>query len=608
MGSITTELHLNGNGMTGKASNPTPESTPLRRYVNDHSVNGDGAKSSYGIRETHMGASRPVKVIFMGAGPAGISFSHAVVEKMKDVDLTIYEKNPDIGGTWYENRYPGCACDVPSVSYQYTWHRSTTWSAYYVGAPELLGYFKEAAAAKNLERFVKVNHQIVGAQWIESLSRWRVTVMRNQDPYDCFDDYADFFLNGSGHFNSWRWPDIQGLKTFQGRLVHSANWPQPDDVDIDGKRVLVIGIGSSGVQIVPTIIERVKEMHVVARSPTWVTAGGAPGYAGPGGANFKYSEETKQKFRDDPELYLRYIKAIETEMNTRFQFVVNGSKEAKAAREYSEHVMRTKLAKKPELIDSIMPKNFGVGCRRPLPGNGFLEALVQDKTQVYTNKIREITTTGFISADGQHHEVDLIICATGFETSFCPRFPLVANGRNVQDDFASAQGDIIAYLGCNLPEVPNYFMYSAPYGPLGHGSAIPMIEAFTDYILQIISKVQTEDIRKIQVKRQAAVDFTHHADVFLKRTAWSGPCSSTFKNGIVGRKPLLWPGSRVHYLTMLRAPRYEDYEIEYLSDNRFNFMGDGFDVREFDGRDLSWYYGFLNGEDKEPKDKMEPLY
>ena len=145
-------------------------------------------------------------------------------------------------------------------------------------------------------------------------------------------------------------------------------------------------------------------------------------------------------------------------------------------------------------------------------------------------------------------------------------------------------------------------------GPLGHGSVVPMVEAYTNYIIQVLQKVQVEDIKRIQVKRKVAEDFTRHADIYLKRTAWSGPCRAWFKNGDKNRKPLCWPGSRIHYLTMLQKPRFEDFDIEYLSGNTFNFLGNGFDVREFDGRDLTWYYGLLRGEDKQPKSFPAPLY
>ncbi|PKS11138.1 hypothetical protein jhhlp_002899 [Lomentospora prolificans] len=550
-----------------------------------------------------MGEKRRVKVIFMGMGAAGIDFSHAVQARGHQIDLTIYEKNSDIGGTWLENRYPGCACDIPSVSYQYSWQRKPDWSQYYSSSKEIWEYMKHVSTTNNLERNVKFNHKIVGAEWLEDAGQWKVSIMRLEDS-TVFDDHCEFFLNGGGHLNSWKWPRIQGLHDFRGIKAHSANWN--DSIDLKDKRVLIIGAGSSAVQIAPTIIDQVKSLDIVIRSPTWITAGFAPKYAGPDGSNFAYSEETKERFRKDPKFYLSYCKAIESELSTRFRLVVNGTDEAKEARAFSEKEMTRKLSGKPELIDAIMPKNFGVGCRRPTPGNGFLESLCHDKTTVLTKEIRMVTHTGFVTSEGQHKETDVIICATGFDTSFRPFFPLHANGRNVQDDFNS--GDTVGYLGLNLPEVPNYFMYSAPYGPLGHGSSIPMIEAFTNYILQIINKAQLEDIKKIQVKRSAAESFTAHADLYLKRTAWTGPCSSWFKAGDQTRKPTLWPGSRLHYLTVLQKPRFEDYEFEYLSDNIFNFLGNGFHVREYDGHDLTWYYGLLDGKDEQPKTSPEPVY
>ncbi|KAH7126002.1 steroid monooxygenase [Dactylonectria macrodidyma] len=563
----------------------------------------DGLKESYRLKEALMGTKRNIKIIFMGMGPAGIDFSHALKERGQNIDLAIYEKNPDVGGTWYENRYPGCACDIPSVSYQYTWQRKPDWSHYYSGAKEIHQYLKDIVATNGLERYVKLNHKVVNAEWLEEKGQWKVSIERLSDG-TVFDDYAEFFLNGGGHLNAYKWPEVQGLEDFKGPKVHSANWDE--SLDLKDKRVLVIGAGSSGVQIVPSIIDQVKSLDIVARSPTWITAGFAPKYAGENGNNFAYSAETKARFREDPKFYLEYCKAIESELTQRFRIVVNESVEALEARAFSEKEMTRKLASKPELIDFLMPKDFGIGCRRPTPGNGFLESLCHEKTTVLTKEIRILTQTGFVTDEGEHKEVDVVICATGFDTSFRPLFPVLANGRNVQDDLTS--GDTVAYLGLNLPEVPNYFHYSGPYGPLGHGSAIPMIEAFTNYILQVIEKAQLEDIKKIQVKRSVAEQFTQHSDLFLKRTAWSGPCSSWFKAGDKARKPTLWPGSRLHYLMTLQRPRFEDYEITYLSGNPWNFLGDGFHVREYDGTDLTWYYGLLDGKDEQQKVPPEPVY
>jgi cation diffusion facilitator CzcD-associated flavoprotein CzcO len=570
--------------------------------VNGHQAPSNGA-SSYSIRETPKGTRRKLKVAFMGMGASGINFAHHVMKEMKDVTLVVYEKNDDVGGTWLENRYPGCACDIPSVCYQFNWQRKPDWSQYYSGAKEIFDYFRWVAESNDLLKYVQFKHTVVGAEWQEADGKWKVKVMKDNNPDDTFYDYADFFINGGGVLNKWRWPQIKGLHDFKGKLLHSARWNE--GVDVQGKKVLVIGVGSSGVQIIPKIVDKVNQLFVVARSSIWITAGFAPHYAGPKGENFDYSEETKQRFRDNPIFYLSYCKAIESELSVRFKFLINGSEDSIAAKKYATKEMTRKLAKKPELAARLIPDGFNVGCRRPTPGNGFLEALTEEKTNVLFDVIQEVTPTGFIDAEGKAHDVNIIICATGFDTSFRPSFPVVCNGFNLQDEYEKR---VVGYLGLSAPEVPNYFLFIGPYGPLGHGSTIPMIEAYTNYVIQVMQKVQVEDIKKIKVNRKVAEDFTRHSDLYLERTAWSGPCSSWFKNGITQARPLCWPGSRVHYMEMLQKPRFEDFDITYMTENRWNFLGNGFDIREFDGRDLTWYYGLLENKDEQPKSFPAPLF
>lgn len=593
------ELKLSLNGdlkPTFRSSSTEPSVTP-----DGYATNG---QVEYEIRESPMGTKRKLKIIFMGMGCSGINFAHQVNTRMENIDLTVYDSNSDLGGTWLVNRYPGCACDIPSVCYQYSWQKKPDWERYYSGSKQIYEYFRDVAKDCDVLKYAKFNHKIIRAEWLEADGQWKVTIMRNNDPSDTFDDYGDYFLHGGGVLNNWRWPQIRGLDEFQGPLLHTARWD--DNVDLENKKVLIIGAGSSSVQVVPTIVDKVDQLYVVARSPIWVTAGFAPTYAGKQGENFYYTKETQQRFRDDPEFYLSYCKAIESELNVRFKFYINGSADAKEAREYSIGEMQKKLAKKPELMDKLIPSNFGVGCRRPTPGNGFLEALTLDKTTVLTEEIQEINKTGFVDGKGTAHEVDVVICATGFDTSFNSAFPLIVDDKNYQREFDN--GDTQGYLGLSVPGVPNYFVFIGAYGPLGHGSVIPMVEAYTNYIIQVLQKAQVEDIKSIRVNRSVGEAFTSHADLYLKRTAWSGPCSSWFKNGISSRKPLCWPGSRVHYLTMLQKPRFEDFDIDYLSANRFNFLGNGFDIREFDGRDITWYYGLLNNEDKQPESFPDPVY
>ena len=173
------------------------------------SVSPEDADDAYAIRESPMGSKRPLKVIFMGMGASGINFAAQLQKSMENIDLVVYEKNHDLGGTWLENRYPGCACDIPSVSYQFTWAPKPDWSSYYSGSKEIYDYFKSVAVSNGVEKYVKYNHKICRAEWLDQQGKWKVTIMRNNDPEDTFDDYADFFINGGGFLNAWKWPAVE---------------------------------------------------------------------------------------------------------------------------------------------------------------------------------------------------------------------------------------------------------------------------------------------------------------------------------------------------------------------------------------------------------------
>jgi len=245
-----------------------------------------------------------------------------------------------------------------------------------------------------------------------------------------------------------------------------------------------------------------------------------------------------------------------------------------------------------------------VGCRRPTPGNGYLEAITSPNVTCYTEQLQKVTEKGFIDSDGKEVEVDVIICATGFDTSFIPRFPIVAYGKDLRDVFAKGS---FSYLAVLVPGFPNLLWMFGAYGPLGHGSALPITEALLRYHFQIIRKAQIENIKSIGPREDVTNQFIEHSDLFLKRTAWYGGCASWFKGGTKEGIPKLWPGTRLLYLDILAHPRYEDMKIEYETDNRFNYFGNGFNVREYDGRDLSYYLGLLGNEDVQP-DYVIPPY
>ncbi|KAJ4485928.1 FAD/NAD-P-binding domain-containing protein [Lentinula aciculospora] len=595
----------------------------------------------YRIPEQRFGTIHSIKIIAIGAGISGISLAHDVQEYGEQIELTIYEMGKDVGGTWYWNqdlsffssilqhltrspyRYPGCRCDIPSVNYQpdrtyqMSWCPNSNWSEYYSTAVEICRYYKDLVEKFGLRKYMRLSREVIRAEWIGNINRWKLTV---KDPDgNHFEDECNIFINAGGVLNDWRWPDIEGIHDFEGTLCHTARWPV--DFDYKDKRVAVIGSGSSGIQVLATIQRDVKQLYHWIRSPTWITPGFAQQFAGPGGKNFRYTEEQKKKYSEDPKYALKYRKMIESELNERFKFIVQGTPEQKAALEFARKDMCQRLNGNQRLIDAIVPTNFVVGCRRPTPGNGYLEALLEPNVHVFTEMFQRVTPKGFIDNEGNEYAVDAIVCATGFNTSFIPRFPVIGlGGINIQHRWKDYPID--SYLSLAVKDTPNYYMYYGPHGipvlntfmtvsnnplfqrhlkgPTGHGSGAPMIEAMTRCFMQIIRKMQVENIVSMQVKHQAADDFNEHRELYLKRTAWAGRCSSWFKPG-PDASPVMFPGNRVLFIELLTNPRWEDWDYEYgYAGNRFGYLGNGFTMREVDGRDTTFYYGLLNGTDEQP--------
>lgn len=360
----------------------------------------------YEILEQPYGSHAPRRIICIGAGASGICLAK-FAQHVHNLEIQIYDKNEDIAGTWFENRYPGCGCDIPSHIYQFMWALNPSWSAYYVEASEILSYFQRVTDEHGLRKYMKLRHQVKGASWNKETSKWTVKVEKPDG--STFEDTADFLVNASGLLNNWKWPNIKGLHTFKGKLVHSATWDP--SIQLEGSRVAVFGAGSSGVQIVANIQSQVQHLYHWIRSPLWVSGGLVSGFAGPDGDNFEYSDATKAKFAGDPEMHLRYIKGLEDEMSAGYVFALRNTENASIAVQFAAKIMKQKLQNRPDILKKILPTKYGVGCRRPTPAQGYLESLVEDNVTIYTEEVREITPTGFIDCHGEFQEVDLIICA-----------------------------------------------------------------------------------------------------------------------------------------------------------------------------------------------------
>ncbi|OQV01285.1 hypothetical protein CLAIMM_06668 [Cladophialophora immunda] len=552
---------------------------------------------SYLVPERPLYDPRPIRIITIGAGASGLNVARAVSKYMKKAELQIYEKNAVVGGTWYENRYPGCGCDIPSHNYQYSWELNPEWNEYYSSQPEIEAYFQRAADKHGLLKFIQFQKQVTKAGWDDRDGVWRFEI-RDLTTGERTSDYGHFFINASGYLNNWKWPDIPGLHRFKGDLMHSAAWKE--GTVLKGKRVAVLGCGSSGIQVVAKIQPEVKHLTTFIRTPTWVTAGFGSKYAGPGGTNFAYTDEQKEDFAHNPGRYLRFRKDVEHELNSRFRMLHRSTPEQEAAVAFAIKDMTTKLGGSANpLVDFIIPK-FGVGCRRPSPGTGYLEALTQPNVRVVTGtEIVQVHETGLVLANGERIDVDVFICATGFDLSFRPRFPIVGlGGRDLCDLWAERP---TAYLSLTPAHMPNYFMFLGPNSPVGHGSAIPIIEHLTKYMIRMMHKCQVEGYKSFAPSLAAIDEFVQHVDAFMPRMAWADDCRSWFKNGRTsGPVTALWPGSRIHWFEALDVHniRFEDWEWTRRQEdpatgtapNRWAFLGNGFTRRELDGADLTWYF------------------
>jgi cation diffusion facilitator CzcD-associated flavoprotein CzcO len=414
------------------------------------------------ISERSIDEPRPLKVIYIGAGVSGIDAAIQFPKFVPNLELVIYEKNADVGGTWFENFYPGCACDIPAHSYQLSFESSTEWSSFYAGAPEILKYWRRVVDKYGVRKYMNFKHKAVEARWNEETSKWHVKLQK-LDTGNIIEDIGDVFMTGMGALNEWKWPDIPGLKDFKGPILHSANWDS--DFSAKDKTVAVIGAGSSGIQIVPTLQKHVKHMDHYVRGRTWIAAtfgnelvrernNGEDG-------NFDYTAEEKEAWRKDPTSYVKYRKALEFGMQGGYAVTHRGSKEHAGAWTEFEKDMRKKLAKKPEIIEHLLP-DFPPLCKRLTPGPGYLEAMTSDNVHVVNQGIDHIDATGIVAADGKHRPVDAVICATGFDTSFQGRFPIFGRGgQNLQDRYRTRPETYLSV--CTDGEWPGLWDHASAY-------------------------------------------------------------------------------------------------------------------------------------------------
>lgn len=417
---------------------------------------------------------------------------------------------------------------------------------------------------------MKFSHEVTEARWNGLSARWTVTLENSTGA--TIHDECDVFISAVGILNAWDWPSIPGLKDYEGRLMHSADWD--DRFDPERKSVAVIGAGSSGIQIVPKLQPKVKRLDHYVRGRTWIASPMADQELKKRGAetNYEYTPEEIKAWEEDPESYLRYRKEVETSVQTGFQATLKDSTEHQQARAYFENLMAQRLAKKPSVLSHILP-DFPPFCKRLTPGPGYLEALAEPNVEVIPDRIETITKTGVLTTDKKHREVDAIVCATGFNTHFTNRFPVYGMGGALLFGEHQKRPRLSTYLSTMVDGFPNFFLFLGPNAGVGHGNLLMIVERLADYCVKAVRKMQTQNILTIQPRTSVVDSFTAYCEEHFKETVFSAECSSWYKTD--GRISALWPGSSLHAIKSLEEPRWEDFEYTYVNNNTMGWLGDG---------------------------------
>ncbi|KEF62523.1 uncharacterized protein A1O9_00496 [Exophiala aquamarina CBS 119918] len=534
---------------------------------------------------------RKLRVVTIGAGYSGLTLAHKFQHEHSDlsdiIDHTIYEVRSELGGTWLVNTYPGVVCDVPSHIYAFPFDPNPSWSRFFSTGPEIWAYMKKTAQKWNLERDVKYNHRVKGAYWQGDRGQWKVLV---EHANTIFEDYADILISAQGFLNTWNWPSIPGLQNFQGKKVHSANWDH--DYDYSEKSIAVIGNGSSGIQILPQMAKLPgTKVTSFQRGATWVVSTMSPasllGKDDPA-YNPEYTDEEKEAFLKEPQKHNQYRKKIIHSINDSFKMFVKNSELNKQIFGLATRQMTEKLNSDPELCEKLIPK-WELGCRRITPGEGYLEAFLRDNVELTQSPITHIDTDSVHTSDGKAYKVDVVICATGFDVSYRPHYPIVGRGNvNLANKWAKEPS---SYLSLASADMPNYFMFTGPNALIGHGSLMESLGWSAEYMIKWIRKIASEDLKAVVPKQDAVDDFLAYSDQIHQTLTWTGACRSWYKNNTIdGRVTATFAGSALLFKRLIEDLRPEDFDLESRDENRFRFLGNGFLAYELNkGNDLAWY-------------------
>ena len=493
-------------------------------------------------------------IIIIGAGVAGL-----VMGKLLDdmrMPYLISEKNENVGGTWWENTYPGCGVDTPNHAYSLSFGKSYRWSRYFSPREEIQDYLSGKADEFNIRRNIQFNTQVERVDWQADTQSWRIDTTINGARKTW---HTPILVSAVGQISVPKLPPIDGLDNFSGPLFHSSHWP--DDLDISGKKVAIVGTGASSMQIAPAIADSVGELRIFQRSPQWARP--IPRY------HDALSEGAQYLLQHVP-LYARWFRFC---MFWRYgdgllPFLKKDPDWPHPARamnrindrhrqEMTDYI-HAKLADRPALVAKCLPDYPPYG-KRILLDNHWYDTLKKPNVTLHNEGVAAFTERAIIGDGGTTWQPDIVVMATGFEvTKMASRLNIT--GRGARLDQVWNGDDPQAYLGITVPEFPNFFMMAGPTTGLGHGgSGIFIAETQAHYIAACIGDMLGRGVREMEARPEAQADYMRRYNELHKELVWMHPNLSTYYRNSKNRVYSVMPWRMVDYWHMTRTPDWDDY-------------------------------------------------
>ncbi|MCE9648995.1 MAG: NAD(P)/FAD-dependent oxidoreductase [Parvibaculum sp.] len=483
-----------------------------------------------------MATARHLRIAVIGAGASGLM----ALIKLREAgiaDVTVFEKAETLGGTWRDNRYPGLTCDVPSLAYRYSFAPNSEWTHVCAPGPEILEYLKRIAGEYDLERDIRYGCEVLKADFENG--QWRI------ETSDGDEGAFDAVLAAAGVLHHPALPDIPGLDTFAGDTFHTARWPH--GFSLEGKRVGLIGTGSTATQITGAIVDEVEKLSLFQRTAQWILPL----------ANDPIPEEQRKAYRANPALLEEEFERLSLEQTASFAAAVVGENPrayAALERYCREHL---ELVTDPDLKRRLTP-DYKVGCKRLIMSGNFYKAIQKPNAELVTDGIAGIEPEGVRTADGRLHEIDVLVLATGFDAHkiMSPMIITGRGGKRLDAEWAEAQE---AYLAVTIPDFPNWFMIGGPNSPVGNFSWLQTAELQFGYALKLIEMIRAGNAREIAPRHEALRAFNDAVKAKMPDTIWASGCKSWYinKDGHVAS----WPWTFDKFKADMSEPVLADYDI-----------------------------------------------